>query len=72
MFMDGVISMDITFVFYVVIAVSLIFFMLAEVRLSFRYRKSLAAWQEIKSLLSHGQEEINLQGKPGRLPCVST
>jgi len=67
MFMDGVISMDITFVFYVVIAVSLIFFMLAEVRLSFRYRKSLAAWQEIKSLLSHGQEEINLQGKPGRL-----
>ncbi|RAU19358.1 hypothetical protein DN062_03610 [Nitrincola tibetensis] len=63
----GVGSIDITFVFFVVIAVSLLFFMLAETRLSFRYGKSLAAWKEIKSLLSHGHEEIHLQDKSAKL-----
>jgi hypothetical protein len=67
MSMADIMSMDITFYFYVAIVGSLLFFMWAEFRLSSRYRKSLAVWKEIKILLSHGQEEINLQGKPCKL-----
>ncbi|ANG63065.1 hypothetical protein A8C75_11670 [Marinobacterium aestuarii] len=63
----GLPAIDITLLFYIAIASVLLFFMHAELRLSSRYRRSLVAWKELKTLLGSGQSDIDLKALSGML-----
>ncbi|WP_207064027.1 MotA/TolQ/ExbB proton channel family protein [Motiliproteus sp. SC1-56] len=67
---ETIFANELTNGFYIAIAATLLFFVVAELRLSTRYRKGLVAWKELRAMLQGGNIDVDLASLSTKLKAL--